>query len=128
MRTFRGFTLIELMIVLVIAAILAAVAVPSYRDSVIKSNRRAAQAAMMDIVNRQQQFFVANRTFATTAEIAICQSPPPEVSQHYTCAITLDAGPPPGFTITMTAIDGQAKDGNISINSVGVRSPADKWK
>ena len=128
MTTSRGFTLIELMIVLVIAAILAAVAVPAYRDSVIKGNRRAAQAAMMDIVNRQQQFFVANRTFATTAEIAICENPPPEVSAHYTCAITLDAGPPPGFTVTMTAIGGQAKDGNISVDSVGVKTPADKWK
>jgi type IV pilus assembly protein PilE len=128
MTTSRGFTLIELMIVLVIAAILAAVAIPSYRDSVIKGNRRAAQSAMMDIVNRQQEFFVANRTYATTAQIAICQNPPPEVSAHYTCAITLDAGPPPGFTVTMTAIDGQTRDGNISVDSVGRKTPENKWK
>lgn len=125
MRKWRGFTLVELMIALVIIAILAAIAVPSYRESVKRGNRRAAQSAMMDIVNLEHQYFAANRVYATKA--ALGYSLAPEVSSNYTFDIALDAGPPPGFSITFTATGGQASDGNISINSNGVKTPADKW-
>jgi type IV pilus assembly protein PilE len=121
----KGFTLIELMIVLVVVAILAAVAYPTYRESVKKGNRRAAQAEMMEIVNREHQFFIANRTYADTAALGYTLSP--EVIGNYTHAVTLDAGPPPGFTVTFTAIGAQVSDGNLTVNSLGVKTPADKW-
>lgn len=121
----KGFTLVELMITLVIIAILAAVALPSYRDSVRKGNRRAAQSVMMDMVNRQQQFFVANRVYATKAQLNYAL--PPEVIGNYTYDIALTAGPPPGFTITFTATGAQVKDGNLALNSQGVKTPAGKW-
>lgn len=121
----KGFTLIELMIVLVVVAILAAIAYPSYRESVKKGNRRAAQAEMMEIVNREHQFFIANRAYADTA--ALGYTLPPDVIGNYTHAVTLDAGPPPGFTVTFTAIGGQVSDGNLTVNSLGVKTPAEKW-
>ena len=49
---------------------------------------------------------------------------PTEVSDNYTCEITLDAGPPPGFTIEFTAIGAQAADGDLSLDSLGVKGPA----
>ena len=121
----NGFTLIELMVVVLIVGILAAVAYPAYRDSVRKGNRRAAQSVMMEIVNREHQYFVANRVYADTATLGYTL--PQDVDQNYNLAIALTAGPPPGFTVTMTAKNAQLSDGDLSITSAGVKSPAGKW-
>jgi type IV pilus assembly protein PilE len=122
----KGFTLIELMIVLVVVAILAAVAYPSYRESVKKGNRRAAQAEMMEIVNREHQFFIANRLYAD--ETALNYTLPPDVGDDYSFTITPDnVGPPPGFIVNFTAIGAQASDGDLSINSLGEKTPPEKW-
>ena len=62
----RGFTLIELIIVIAIVALLVAVALPSYRDHVRKSRRAEAQAYLMSVAGRQSQFLVDTRAYATT--------------------------------------------------------------
>ena len=121
----KGFTLIELMIVVMIVAILAAIAYPMYREQVRKGHRRAAQAAMMEVVNQEHQYFIANRVYADEDTLAF--SLDPEVEQNYELTIAVAAGPPPGFTVTMTPEAGQASDGTLTVNSVGVKTPADKW-
>lgn len=125
MKKHAGFTLTEMMIVVVIIAILATIALPSYREAVRRSDRRAAQAAMMEIASRERQFFVANRTFAD--DTALGFTLPSELQGKYTYAITTAAGPPPAFTITFTAVGAQAADGNLTLNSAGVKTPAGKW-
>jgi type IV pilus assembly protein PilE len=126
MRKSSGFTLIELMIALVIIAILAAIAIPSYRQYVIRSNRRAAQASLMDIANREHQYFVANRAYADDAELGYVL--PTDVSEHYTFDIVPDnASSPPTFTITFTPQGGQAGDGDLTLNSEGEKTPPEKW-
>ena len=128
MKKHKGFTLIELMVVIVIIAILASIAIPSYREFVIRGNRTAAQAVMMELATRQQQFFVANRTYATAAQLGFVL--PPEVAENYDFEIDLVAGPPPGFEITFTPnVDsGQASDVELTLNSEGVKGPEGKWK
>lgn len=63
-----GFSLIELMMVIVIVGILATIAVPSYQSSVIRSHRLVAQGILIDTAARQAQYFVNNKAYATTLE------------------------------------------------------------
>ena len=87
----RGFSLIELMIALAIVAILAAIALPSYRQYVIRSHRRAAQTSMVDIANREQQYFAANRAYADVATLGYVL--PTDVDANYDFSITTDRRP-----------------------------------
>lgn len=126
----QGFTLIELMVTVVIVAILASLAVPSYRQYVIRANRAAAKEAMMDIANRQQQFLLAHRRYADKSAFeATGYTLPGEVSSHYTWTMDPIEGleSRPSFEITFTPIGSQSSDGAILLDSQGRKAPAGKW-
>ncbi|MDH5536136.1 MAG: type IV pilin protein [Betaproteobacteria bacterium] len=128
-RRWRGFTLTELMIVIVVIGILAAVAYPSYQSYIIRANRSAAQQFMLEIANRQEQFVLDARVYtATIGAGGLALTPPANLASRYTFAVALNAGPPPGYTITATAIGPQSSDGALTFNSDGTKAPADKWK
>jgi len=123
----RGFTLIELIIVIAIVALLVAVALPSYRDHVRKSRRAEAQAYLMSVAGRQQQFLVDTRAYApnlTTINIPT----PADVSRSYTVTLNVVAGPPPTFTLTAAPTAGtdqvNEKCGTLTINQSGAKTAA----
>lgn len=118
-----GFTLIELMIVVAIIGILAAVAYPSYQDHVRKGNRAAAQAFMMEVAQRQQSYLVNNRSYAnnlTTLGVTM----PTDVSDYYAGASFTLTSQPPGFLYVLTpgSSGTQASDGRLCITETGSRT------
>jgi type IV pilus assembly protein PilE len=60
----QGFTLIEMMIVVVIVAVLLTVALPSYQQQVRKTRRSLGKAELMEVMARQEQFFLDHRRYA----------------------------------------------------------------
>ena len=120
----RGFTLIELIITVAIIAILARLAYPSYVTHVQKGARRSAQAQMLDLASREQQYLMSNRAYAAYSTLTSSgYTFPTELSNKYTPSITVGTGTVPAFTILMTATGTQASDkaGNLTLTSEGVK-------
>lgn len=130
MKNYRqhGFTLIEVMIVVAIVAILSAIAFPSYLQQVIKSNRAAAKAQMYDIANRQQQYLLSNRAYASKTQLESGgYALPSEVSAKYAYDISVGSGSVPNYVITFTPSGGQVSDGALTLDSEGAKTPSSKW-
>jgi type IV pilus assembly protein PilE len=67
----RGFTLIEMMIVVAVIAIIAAVAIPSYQDSIWKGKRGEAKAAILKALQAEERYYTQNNTY-----VAYTTTPP----------------------------------------------------
>ncbi len=122
MKKNRGFTLIELMIVVAIVAVLAAIAFPSYQNHLRKARRADAQSLMMDIANREQQYLLDARGYATgSGALALLNvTVPDSVSTYYTVTVGTGATTP-SYLITATALGPQVPDGNLSLDSEGTK-------
>lgn len=120
-----GVTLIELMIAVAVVGILAMIAVPSYRQYVVKSNRAAAEAFIMSVANKQEQYMMDARAYSSSLS-TLGMTAPSDVSKHYTISISGVAATPPAYTVVATPTGSQATNdtqcGSVSINQAGTKA------
>jgi type IV pilus assembly protein PilE len=125
MRHERGFTLIELMIVVAIVAILAAVGYPSYREHVARSQRSQGQQYLADVAQRQEQFLLDSRAYGASTEAALNPRRPDGFRYDWPPAVWNVTAAPPGYVICMGPAAGTVlaarNDGRLCVNNLGQR-------
>jgi type IV pilus assembly protein PilE len=124
----RGFTLIELVVTVAIVAILAAIALPSYRGYVTRGSREAVQSELVELAGVQEKIFLNSNAYtnsvtsgytgASTGGLGVTTGRSRDT--RYTLSATVTGA---AFTLTATPVTGstQASDGNLSIDSQGQR-------
>lgn len=120
-RQIQGFTLIEMMIVVAIIGILAAVAYPSYAEYVKRGNRSEGQALLSDIAAAQERYYSQNNRYITaTGDIAKLNTSTTSTTSKYTLAVSSVASDG-GYTLTATPQFSDTDCGNLTLNALGAR-------
>jgi len=135
---------VELMIAVVIAAILAAIAIPGYRSYVQRAQRTEAKSALLRIQVAQEKFFVQNNRYATALAPAVPDGlgvpATTETGLYALTIVSLDGGN--GFRVTATPRRGGAQDDDSrcasftvdhsglkgALNAAGEDSAAECWR
>ncbi len=116
----RGVTLIEMVIVVAILMLVAALVYPNYADRALRAKRVDAKSALLSAAAEQEKFFLRNNEFATTLDqLGITETD----NDYY--LLTLNRDTPTTYEITATAQGAQANDTKcetFTINQIGQRT------
>lgn len=125
MRGNKGVTLIELMVVVAIVGMLAAIAIPAYNNYITRSRRADALSALLTVraaqeMNRAEKGLYVDAAGFAAKLLAGCSST--MAGNNYTISVVAAAGPPPTFTATATGQDKQVNDFYFRIDQDGKQS------
>jgi type IV pilus assembly protein PilE len=139
-RRSRGFTLVELMIVVVIATILLSIAVPSYMSQVRQSRRTEAKTAVLDLASREERYFSTNGAIysITPSDLGYVGAFPAQVGpdNYYTITVCSPAAncdpnanppPPPSYYITAIPVAGSSQAADAQCQSFSVDSTGQQF-
>ncbi len=121
----EGFTLIEVMVVVVVVALLATIAITSYMSYTIRAKRSAAESFLMSVANKQEQYVLDARQYASSLA-TLNMTVPSDVDASYNITITNVGTTPPTYTVNAVPKDAQAVNdtqcATVSINQAGAKS------
>ena len=124
-----GFTLIELMIVVAIIGILAAISYPSYQQYVEKSRRVDAMTVLMEASQFMERSYTLDNEYPTSLPDPLTESPTSGSKTFYSIAIDENLSDKQSYTLVAQPVGVQASDdcGDLSLSNTGARAPADCW-
>lgn len=131
MKTQKGFTLVELMIVVVIVGILASIGVPAYNDYVLRGKLTEAMTELAGMRVRLEQYYQDNRNYGSSAGACGLAMPASPDVKYFTYSCNWGAGGTDQFfTVTATGVAAQGTGGfTYTINQNNVKettaAPAD---
>lgn len=125
-RRQHGMTLLELMAVVVVIGILGMIAIPSYRQYVMRAHRAEAKAALLRLQTNQERFYLANHTYSGDPVVLGFAG---SITERGAYALTIAGADATGYTATATPRAGGAIDvrndaqcTSFSITATSVRS------